>query len=76
MTVSGAWYSFSICKTFFLDFFLQSSLCKKTTFGITQKWSSWTVDRLITQTKSGRSRQVFSFYSHCDCFINNKDLLE
>ena len=27
------------------------------------------------QTKSGCSRQVFSFYSHCECSIN-KDLLE
>ena len=26
------------------------------------------------QTKSGRFCKVFSFYSHCECFINNKDL--
>ena len=28
------------------------------------------------QTKSGCSRQAFSFYSHCECSINNKDSLE
>ena len=28
------------------------------------------------QTKSGHSWQVFSFYSHSECFINNQDLLE
>ena len=58
----------------------QSNLHKTTTFGTTQKWSSWTGGRLIkhlykmTTKKSGCSWQVFSFYSHCECFINNKDL--
>ena len=28
------------------------------------------------QPKSGRSWWVFSFYSHCECFINSQDLLE
>ena len=50
---------------------LQSNLCKTTTLRTTQKWSSYK-----TQTKSGRSLQVVSFYSHCEWSINNKDLLE
>ena len=49
------------------------------TLGTTQKWLSWTGGCLIKhikqpQVKSGCSWQVFSFYSHCECFINNQDL--
>ena len=52
-----------------------------TTLGTIQKWSSWTGGCLIKclkppQTKSGHSWQDFSFYSHCECFIDNKDLPE
>ena len=31
---------------------------------------------MTTNQKSGRFWQVFSFYSYCECFINNKDLME
>ena len=57
------------------------NLYKMTTLGNTQKQLSWADERLIkclykTQTKSGFSWQVFSFYSHWEYFINSKDLLE
>ena len=56
-----------------------SNLYKTTTLGTTQKWLSWADDHLMkhlykTQTKSGCSWQVFSFYSRCKYFINSKDL--
>ena len=61
---------------------IQSNLYKMTTLGTRQKWSSWTGGRLIKhlhkwpQTKSGRSWQFVSFYSHCEWSIDNKGLLE
>ena len=60
------------------------NLYKTITLGANQKWSSW-IDSWSSykntcikrpQTKSGRSWQIFSFYSHCERFINNKESLE
>ena len=59
---------------------LQSNLYKTTTLETIQKWLFWTSGCLKNtfikrpQTKSGCSWQIFRFYSHCECFINNKDL--
>ena len=53
---------------------LQSNLYKTTTLGTTQKCSPCSGDHLMehlyktTQTKSGHSWQVVSFYSHCEWF--------
>ena len=57
---------------------IQPNLFKTTTLATTQKWSFCTGGCLIKQskTKSGCSWQDFSFSLHCECFINNKSLLE
>ena len=48
---------------------IQPNLYKTIALGTSQKWSSLTGGCLKKQ-----HLQVFSFYSHCKWFINNKDL--
>ena len=61
---------------------LQSNLCKTTTLGTTQKWLSWKGGRLIQNLYKAATNQIwlflagFSFFSHSECFIRNKGLLE
>ena len=69
-------------KCQFLVNLVHSNLNKTTTVGTSQKWSLWTGGRLIkhlyktTRNLTCRFWQAFSVYFHCECFINNKDLLE
>ena len=57
---------------------IQSNLYKMTTLGTTQKQLCGTGACPIKQlqTKSGSSWEGFSFYSHCERFLSNKNLLE
>ena len=55
-------YAIYILLVITVSLVLQSNMYKTTTIGTTQKWWPWTGGRLIN--------------SHCECFANNKDLLE